>query len=112
MANQVKLNIFVKEKKNQTAGNKFKSYSTKDKNDVFYDVRFTQECENRNLLPNNLKPFVCVVSSNHMSQKDKNYVTVDENGEVTGQGTNHILYIDKIDAIEEYIRPDYDTSNF
>lgn len=69
-----------------------------------YSIRFPQDCENLNLIPKDLKPFNLVVDSTKVSPSYKSYVD-EETGEVR---ESKILYIRKIEKIEEYIEPETD----
>ena len=101
-----KLNIFVKSKKNTQTNKNFNIYLTKDRNDNCYEVRFTQDCENLNMLPKDKHAFVCVTDTNKMSSTVKTNIV--DNREYK----KNILYIKKIVRIEEYIEPEFDASDF
>lgn len=108
MLKEKKTTVFVKERTNTEKGNKFKAYSTKNPDGVYYQVRFRMDCENIHLLPNNNKPFVLVFDNNRAHTKIKNIVNTE-----TGENfENRILYISAIKRIEEYIEPEIDDTEF
>ena len=100
----MKITVFQK-KKNDAEGRQFIAYTTKDKDGIFYQVRFTLECTNTNLIPKN-RPFIAVVDNDKASIGNKNYV---KNGETF---TQKILYIRAINSVEEYVEEPIDDGIF
>lgn len=108
MARRIELNVFVKERTATETGRKFNVYSTKDKQGTYYEVRFREDCENKNLVPTARKPFVLVVMSDKCGTHSKTY-TNEETGETY---IKNILYISKVEEIGEYIEPEVDSDKF
>lgn len=102
-----KLTIFCKERTNHSTGNKFITYSTKDRDDNYYDVIFCNDCENKHLVPKGKKPFVLVCASSAISNSSRLMTYVDKNGEVKDT-IKRSLFIKGIISIEDYIEPDCD----
>ena len=102
----MKFNVFCKKIKN-SKGKEFPVYFTKNDNGISFRVHFTSDCENSNLLPKTNEPFVLVADNKFISQSIKR-VNLEDGKTVTKLN----LYIRKIDAIEEYVEPEFSAKDF
>lgn len=99
------INVFVKRRKAKD-GDVINHYSTKNIDGVYFEVRFTLNCVNRELIPNDKNVFTVVLNSEAVSRgmKSRRYEG--------NTYTTNILYIRGIEQVKEYIEPEFDCSDF
>ena len=98
---KIKIDVFQKTYKT-AEGREFVAYSTKNRDGVYHQVRFTMDCVNQHLLPKNRRPFTIVTDNTKVSKGVKKY----------GELVTPIYYVRAIESIEDYIEVGVDTSEF
>lgn len=100
------VNIFAKPV--QYNGKTFISYSTKDKTGEYYRVKFSKKAE-QFITDNKLevKPYCYLIKANRMGDSTKNKKLDD--GRIIEIKT---LYVDEIEGVKEYERPEIDSDKF
>ena len=104
---QIKFNVFTKVKKTAD-GKEFKVRLTRNQYNVTFEVRFVDDCDNKNLLPKTNEPFVLVCDTKSISMTTKKVYSRD--GEKTF--IKKLIYVRSIEAIEEYVEPEFDAKVF
>lgn len=103
---ETRFNVFVKELTNKETNRKFNVYFTKLPSGNYYDIRFTDGCDEFIDIPTGKEPFVLVVDINKISAKVKEIKKDDGT-----TYTKRIIYVRKIRDIEEYIDEPVDVSS-
>lgn len=103
----LKFNVFTKIK-TKNDGTTFPVRLTQNEAGISFEVRFTEDCDNKRVVPKDNKPFVLVVDEKCISLASKKVKSTD--GEKTY--TKRILYIRAVEDIEEYIEPEFDVDAF
>ena len=104
---QIKFNVFTKVKKT-AEGQDFKVRLTRNENNVTFEVRFVDDCDNKHLIPKGNEPFVLVCDTKRLSMSTKKVYSKDG----TKEFIKKLIYVRGIEAIEEYIEPEFDTRAF
>lgn len=98
--------VYSKEIKTK-AGKTFITRFTKNNNNVSFRVHINDECENKNLIPNNTKPFILYADGNNVSCRIKKE-KLDDDRVIK----KPILYFTKIEKVEEYKNPEFTAKDF